>query len=82
MMKKTYNTTRKDGLTYEMICKAIDGDETAQSQIFEYYEPYIITLSKIPFYDSSGQLKYKIDEDTYMCLKLKLQEVLLKFKVA
>ena len=81
-MKKTFKNNRKDKLTYEMICKAIDGDEAAKVQILEYYEPYIITLSKIPFYDSFGQLKYKIDEDTYMCLKLKLHEVLLKFKVA
>lgn len=71
----------KNELTYDMICKAIEGDEEAAEEIFKYYEPYIIKLSKVAFYDENGYLKYKIDEDIYMSLKLKLQEVLLTFKI-
>ncbi len=70
------------GLTYDTICKAVNGDENAVTEIFEHYEPYIIKLAKVPFYDEEGNLKYKIDEDIYMCLKLKLHEVILRFKVA
>ena len=76
------NKHRTDELTYEVIYRAVNGDEIAQEKIFEHYEAYIIKLSKVPFYDKDGRLKYKIDEDIYMSLKLKLQEVLLTFKVA
>lgn len=79
-MKNKKNYT--DGLHYDTICKAVNGDENAEAEIFEHYEPYIIQLAKIPFYDEEGNLKYKIDEDIYMCLKLKLHEVILKFEVA
>lgn len=71
-----------EGLTPKLICEAISGVEDAQEKIFEHYEPYIIKLSKIPYYDDEGKIKYKIDEDIYMSLKLKLFEVMYKFKVA
>lgn len=74
------NRERLNGLTYEVICDAISGDEAAEEQIYAYYEPYIVKLSKVPYYDNNNQLKYKIDEDIYMNLKIKLYEVLLKFR--
>ena len=73
---------KQDALTYDLICKATVGDEDATEKIMEYYEPYIITLSKVPFYNESGEVCYKIDEDIYMHLKLTLQEAILTFKVA
>ena len=76
--KRNYN----EGLTPKLICEAISGVEDAQEKIFEHYEPYIIKLSKIPYYDDEGRIKYKIDEDIYMSLKLKLFEVMYKFKAA
>ena len=80
MFDKSRNYT--EGLSAKLICDAISGEETAQEKIFEHYEPYIIKLSKIPYYDEEGKIKYKIDEDIYMSLKLKLYEVMYKFKVA
>lgn len=80
MLDKKKNYT--EGLTPKLICEAISGAEEAQEKIFEHYEPYIIKLSKIPYYDDEGRIKYKIDEDIYMSLKLKLFEVMYKFKVA
>lgn len=71
-----------DGLSSELICSALAGEEDAQEKIFEHYEPYIIKLSKIPYYNEQGEIRYKIDEDIYMSLKLKLFEVMYKFKVA
>lgn len=76
--KRTYT----DGLTEDIICKALGGDDMAEELICEHYEPYIVKLSKVPFYDNDGNLRYRIDEDIYMSLKLKLHEVILKFRAA
>ena len=50
--------------------------------IFDYYEPYIIKLSKLPYINNEGEVAYVIDEDIYMSLKLKLHELIINFKVA
>lgn len=68
-------------LTYEMVSNAIRGDEAAREQICDYYEPYIIKLAQVPFY-KEGRLQYKIDEDMYMRLKLKVYEVIQTFRIA
>ncbi len=75
------NSHAKD-LKYETICKAVQGDESAEEEIFKHYEPYIIKIAKVPFYDKDGELRYEIDKDIYMCLKLKLHEVIRRFSVA
>lgn len=72
----------KSELTYEMICDAINGDEEAEDFILAYYEPYIIKLSKVPVISSNGQIRYVIDEDIYMSLKLKLHELILGYEIA
>ena len=69
-------------LTYEIIRDAVNGNDEAEEFIFDYYEPYIIKLSKIPFIDKHGQVSYIIDEDIYMSLRLKLHELIINFKVA
>ena len=68
-------------LTYAMIHAALSGDEIAKEQVLEHYEPYIIKLSKVPYVDDEGNVKYRIEEDIYMSLKLKLHEVMLVFKI-
>ena len=73
---------KKTGLTYEIICEAVKGSNEAEELIFDYYEPYIIKLSKIPFINDEGQVKYIIDEDIYMSLKLKLHALILSFEIA
>ena len=73
---------KKAELTYEMIYDAINGDEEAEELILTYYEPYIIKLSKIPVISSNGQIRYVIDEDIYMSLKLKLHELILGHEIA
>ncbi len=69
------------GLTSEMIRNAINGDIQAEEQMFSHYEPYILKLAQTPFCDESGNIKYRIDKDIYMSLKLTLHEVVLKFKI-
>jgi len=76
------NNQYKNELTYETIKKAVEGDIDAQDDICDYYESYIIKLSKIPYFNEQGELKYKIDEDLYMSLKVKLYEVISTFVVA
>ena len=56
---------KKKGLTYAIIRDAVNGNTEAEEFIFDYYEPYIIRLSKIPFIDKQGQVSYIIDEDIY-----------------
>lgn len=73
---------KKQELTYEIIKDAKYGDENAIEVIMEYYEPYIITLSKRPYCDQEGLVKYYIDEDLYMTLKLCLREAIQNTKVA
>ena len=68
-------------LTYHIICEAINGNDKAEKLILDYYEPYIIKLSKIPYINDDGQINYVIDEDLYITLKLKLHELILKFVI-
>ena len=72
----------KKSLTYEMIYKAANGDEEAEEKIFEYYEPYIIKLSKMPVISTAGRIRYVIDEDIYMSLKLKLHQLIISYNMA
>lgn len=75
------NNGKKPELTNEIICAAVNGNEEARDFIFDYYEPYIIKLSKIPYINDDDQVKYVIDEDIYMDLKVKLQKLILGFQV-
>lgn len=76
------NQNNSRTLPYETLSRALSGDEASTEKVYEYYEPYIITLSKIPYVNVNGNIKYRIDEDIYMNLKLKLFEVLQTFKIA
>lgn len=76
------NRDNRIELTYELICEAVQGNSKAEELIFDYYEPYIIKLSKVPYIDDEGNVKYMIDEDIYMNLKLKLHSLILGFKIA
>ena len=79
-MKNKY--VKKSDLTYKIIKDAVNGNDEAEEKIFDYFEPYIIKLSKLPYIDNSGEVAYVIDEDVYMSLKLKLHELIVNFKVA
>ena len=72
----------KKELTYEIIMGAVSGNEETEGLIFDYYEPYMIRLSKIPYIDKRGNVNYIIDEDIYMSLKMKLHKLIISFKVA
>ena len=71
----------KNELTYQIILDAINGNSEAEELIFTYYEPYIIKLSKIHVISTNGKIRYVIDEDIYMSLKLKLHELILEYEI-
>ena len=68
-------------LTYEIICEAVNGNTKAEEAIFDYYEPYIIKLSKVAQIKSNERIDYLMDEDIYMNLKLKLHSLIQGFKI-
>lgn len=73
---------KKPELTYEIIKAASQGDRKAEKKIYDYYEPYIICLSQVPYVDKHRQIKYAVDEDIYMSLRMKLHQLIRQFKVA
>lgn len=70
------------GLNYELIKKAVSGDEVAINKIVKIYEPYINTLVAKKLYDADGNEFIGIDVDLQEYLKTKLIEIILKYKVA
>ena len=75
------NISKKRILTYAIICEAVKGNTKAEDAIFDYYEPYIIKLSKIAQTKANGRIDYIIDEDIYMNLKMKLHLLIQGFKI-
>lgn len=78
---ETKSSAKKD-LTCEIIFNAMNGDIEAEEAIFDYFEPYIIKLSKKPLLNENGEVRYIIDDDIYMSLKLRLHELIGDFAVS
>ena len=70
------------GLTYNLICSAVSGNESAIKRIVKIYEPYINTLSSKKLYDEYGNEYTGIDIDLQECLKSKLTDIIMKYKLA
>ena len=68
-------------LNYDVILSAKNGDKEAINLIYEYYEPYIIKLSKIPVCNERGESVYIIKEELYLMLRAKLYELIDKFQI-
>lgn len=50
-------------ISYQTICAAKDGDETAIEEIVHYYERYISHFSKRWLYDEYGTPREAVDEE-------------------
>lgn len=61
----------------ETYASALNGDIGAECAILDFYEPYLIHMSRIPYYKENGDIRYFINEELYMSLKLKLHALLL-----
>ncbi len=70
------------GLNYELIKKAVSGDEIAINKIVAIYEPYINTLASEPVYDRDGNEYIGINVDLQDHLRSKLIQVIQEFKIA
>lgn len=71
-----------NGLSFEMIQKAVSGDEIAINRIVAIYEPYINTLSSQTLYDKDGNEVIGVNVDLHDYLRSKLIHVIHTYKMA
>ena len=72
----------KSALSYELIERAISGDEDAVNRIVSIYEPYINTLASKSFYDAEGNEYIGVNVDLKDHLVRKLINLIHTYKVA
>ena len=70
------------GLPYPVIVAASNGEVQAMKQVLNYYDGYIISLSKRTLYDEYGNSYICVDESIRQRLQSKLIVAVLKFKIA
>ena len=61
----------------ETYASALKGDTEAENVLLDFYEPYLIKLSRVPYYKENGDIGYFINDELYINLKLKLHSLLL-----
>ena len=71
----------KNELNYELIERAVSGDEVAINRIVSIYEPYINTLASKPLYDSEGNEYIGINVDLKEHLTSKLINMINEYKI-
>lgn len=69
----------KGDLNYELIDKAVSGDEEAINRILKIYEPYINTLASQTLLDSDGNEYVGVNVDLKEHLTCKLLTVISKY---
>ncbi len=72
----------KNKLSYNLIERAVSGDESAVKRIVAIYEPYINTLASKPLYDSEGNEYIGINVDLKDHLTQKLLDLIHTYKIA
>lgn len=72
----------KSALSYELIERAISGDEEAVNRIVSIYEPYINTLASKSLYDAEGNEYIGVNVDLKDHLVRKLINLIHTYKVA
>ena len=72
----------KSALSYELIERAISGDEDAVNRIVSIYEPYINTLASKSLYDVEGNEYIGVNVDLKDHLVRKLINLIHTYKVA
>lgn len=72
----------KSTLSYELIERAISGDEDAVNRIVSIYEPYINTLASKSLYDAEGNEYIGVNVDLKDHLVRKLINLIHTYKVA
>lgn len=72
----------KNALSYELIERAVSGDETAIKRIISIYEPYINTLASKELYDAEGNEYIGVNVDLKDHLVRKLISLIHTYKLA
>ena len=70
----------REGLSYEVIAAASEGDLDAINQVVNHYRGYITYLSKIDLYDEFGNHYEYIDDEKRQLLEIKLITKILDFR--
>jgi hypothetical protein len=80
-MKKNKLRKKKVLLPFRIIKAAARGKVNAINKVLEYYQGFIITLSKRKYYDEDGNTHYFIDEEIRRTLETQLIVRILQFNV-
>ena len=82
--QKAFTAIRKyyerNGLTYELICAAVNGEKTALEEILRFYDDYINALATVKGEDAQGKTYRYIDEDLKSRIQLKLIKAIPKWR--
>ncbi len=68
-------------IDFEIIEKALTGDEASKNKIVDYYQPYIRKLATKKVFDRYGNTYQHLDKDLQSELNKKLLTALLSFKI-
>ncbi len=71
-----------NGISYDLIIKAVSGDIGAVEKITRIYQPYINSLASKRLFDEDGNEFIGIDVDAQERLQSKLLDIISKFKIA
>lgn len=71
---------KKNELTYELICAAVNGEKTALNRVLIYYDEYINALATIVNEDEQGEKHYYVDEDLKTRIQMKLVKAIPKWR--
>ena len=75
-MKKDYGYP-----SYELICKASGGDDTAVDEILHFYDAYISKLCLRPFYRKNEGVIMRVDEEWKGDIHTAMLKAILKFEI-
>lgn len=65
--------------SYDLICKASNGDETAIREILNFYDAYISKLCLRPFYHGNGNVSMEVDDEWKGEVQTAMLKAILKF---
>lgn len=68
--------------SFELICRALSGDEVSIREILKFYDAYISKLCLRPFYHSeSGKITMQVDEELKGQIHTEMMKAILKFEI-
>lgn len=68
------------GLTYDLILRAVAGEENALGEILKLYEPFIVTLVSTDVIGLDGKVHQQINEDWKSAAQIQLVKAIKKWE--